>query len=109
MHDRSQEPDSPGRGNPKVRFEATVYPGAGERSLSQVADLDLDRLPDPGGETRLLVTADEAAMLAEQGYEVRLLKAHPVKPLDGSLVMDDKAAEDWLEQQVKGVRREGGS
>ena len=92
-----------------MRFEATIYPGAGERSLDQVADLDLDRLPDPGGDIRLLVTSDEAAMLAEQGYEVRLLKAHPVKPLDSSMVMDDKMAEGWLEEQVKGVRREGES
>jgi hypothetical protein len=50
---------------------------------------------------------EEAAMLAERGYEVRLLKAHPVRPLDGSMVMDDETADGWLEERVRGLRREG--
>lgn len=107
MNDRSQEPDQPEAGRPAMRFEATIHPGAGQQALAQVADLDLDRLPDPEGEMRLLISLEEAAMLTERGYEVRLLKAHPVRPLDGSMVMDDETAEGWLEERVRGLRGEG--
>jgi hypothetical protein len=107
MNDRSQEPDQPEAGRPAMRFEATIHPGAGQQALAQVADLDLDRLPDPKGEMRLLISLEEAAMLAERGYEVRLLKAHPVRPLDASMVMDDETAEGWLEERVRGLRGDG--
>ena len=31
----------------QLRFEATIHQGERERALSRVADLDLDRVPDP--------------------------------------------------------------
>jgi hypothetical protein len=94
---------------PPIRFEATVHPGEQELPLARVADFDLDRVPDPQGGVRVVITADDAARLVEQGYEVLLVRALPVRPLDASLVMDDDSAREWLDEQTKGIEREGGS
>lgn len=91
-----------------VRFEATVHPGEMQPALEAVADLDLDRIPDPNGGVRLLITAEDAVELVNRGYEVHLLRAMRVKPLDPSLVVDEDSALSWLEQQVKDVPREKG-
>jgi hypothetical protein len=92
-----------------VRFEATVHPRETEAALERVADLDLDRVPDPEGAVRVLVTAEDAARLVAQGYEVRLVKAHEVRPLDPAAVIDDAGAQAWLEEQTKDVERPGGA
>jgi hypothetical protein len=92
---------------PQFRFEAIVLREAIGEARQIVADLDLDRLPDSKGEVRVLLTAEEAARLLECGYELRLLKAYPIGPLDPSRVMDDKAAQSALEQRIRGLRREG--
>lgn len=96
-----EKPDAP-----SVRFEATVHPGQREVALEGVADLDLDRVPDPEGGVRLLLTADDAVTLLDRGYEVRLLAVLPRRQLDTSLVADEGAALGWLEGQVKGIQRQ---
>jgi hypothetical protein len=106
-----EPPHDPVEGRPDtaaVRLEATVHPGERRVPLDAVADLDLDRVPDPDGGVRVLITADEAARLVEAGYEVHLLRALPVAPLDRSLVVDDQSDRAWLEEQIRGIeRREG--
>jgi hypothetical protein len=92
-----------------MRLEVTVHPGRGELPLERVADLDLDRVPDPEDRVRLLVTTDEAVELVSRGYEVHLVGAIPVQPLDSALVADDDSVEAWLEEQVSGIEREEGS
>lgn len=99
MHDPDNKP---------VRFEATVSGREKVRLDEAVASLDLDRIPDPGGAVRVLISAAEAEMLLSRGCEVTLVAAHPVQPLDKSLVMDDEAANRWLDDQTRGLdRREG--
>ncbi|HMG47657.1 MAG TPA: hypothetical protein VK614_09385 [Allosphingosinicella sp.] len=71
------------------------------------ADLDLDRLPDSKGAVRVLLSPEEASRLLKGGYEVRLSKVYPVRPLDQSLVMDDKAARAALEARTRGLSRQG--
>jgi len=93
----------------KRRLEVTVDKGAGDRSLDDVADLDLDRIPDPAGGVRLLVSADEVADLVERGYEVHVTRVHPVRPLDAGLTVDDSAVTAWLEERVQGIERKEGS
>jgi hypothetical protein len=93
---------------PTFRIEATVHPGKKRVPLDAVADLDLDRVPDPEGGVRVLITADEAARLVEAGYEVHLLGALPVEPLDRALVADDERDRAWLEERVRGIEREEG-
>ncbi|MFD9882921.1 hypothetical protein ACFWZT_15880 [Streptomyces alboflavus] len=107
----AQRPPSRGTGgeNPAVRFDATVHPGAASRDLRGVADLDLDRLPDPEGAVRVLVTADECRRLLERGYEVRLHAPVPVRPLPAELVAQDDAVRAWLEERLQGIRRAGGA
>jgi hypothetical protein len=98
----------PGRGD-GLRFEATVHPGARDVAMARVADLDLDRVPDPQGGVRLLVTPTQIAELLDRGYEVRLHRNAPIEPLSPDLLMDDEAAVAWLEDRVEGVPRAEGS
>ncbi len=90
-----------------TRFEATILPGAQQVSLARVAEFDLDRIPDQDGEVRVLITAEDAERLLEQGFEVRLLRAQPVRPLDPALISDDVAVDAWLEEQTAGIERSG--
>jgi hypothetical protein len=93
----------------QVRFEATVHQGERERAFARVAELDLDRVPDPRGDVRLLVTADELADLVDEGYEVRLYRTVRREPLSPELVVGDDEAVRWLEERVQGIPREEGS
>jgi hypothetical protein len=108
MNERLRQAGRPPE-QPSVRFEATIHPGQAQPALEGVADLDLDRVPDPEGGVRVLVTTDEAARLVERGYEVHLLKALPVAPLNRELVMDDESVTAWLEDRVRGIERQEGS
>lgn len=92
-----------------LRFEATVHPGDRDVSMARVADLDLDRVPDPQGHVRLLVGVEDIVALLERGYEVRLHRTAPVEPLSPDLVVDDHAARRWLEDQVEGIPRAEGA
>jgi len=89
-----------------LRFEGTVHPGEQNIALSRVADLDLDRVPDPQGGVRLLITPDDIAQLLDLGYEVRLHRNVPVEPLRPDLIADDQEALRWLEDRVNGIARE---
>jgi len=95
------------KGNSDIRFEATVHAKGKAAASRVVANLDLDRIPDPKGHVRVLLTADDLAPLLEQGVEVRIVQAYPVKPLDPSLIEDDEAAKAKLEEQTRGIKREG--
>src|SRR3712207_9480956 len=86
-------------------FRSTVHPGATETPLERVADLDLDRVPAPGGGVRVVITADDAAQLVARGYEVLLVRSLPVRPLDPSWVTPDDRARAWLEERTKGLDR----
>lgn len=98
--------DSP---RPETRFEATLHLGDRQGSLALPPSLDLDRLPSPPDEMRVLLTAEEAGRVAELGFEVRLVRAHPVHPLDRARVFDDEAADQWLEERLGGLDRQGGT
>lgn len=104
---RPHPPD--GGRSPAVRFDAAVRPGARNRDLDRVADLDLDRVPGPGDEVRLLVTQDDLTRLLEHGYEVHLYEVAPVAPFPAELVYGDDSAAAWLEERVRGIERAGGS
>lgn len=88
-----------------VRFEATLGPASHARAVKAAATLDLDRLPDAKGEVKLLLSADDARRLLEQGFEVHLKAAIPVAPLAKDRVMTDAHAKSWLEEQTKGLPR----
>jgi hypothetical protein len=108
MTQGSDQPNEPEADRRNARFEATVHPGDNQLALEAVSDLDLDRIPDPEGGVRLLVTAEQAIGLVLRGYEVHLLRAHPISPLDPALVPDDESVREWLEQQVRGIERQEG-
>jgi hypothetical protein len=89
---------------PKVRFEATIHASrkAGARSIDH---LDIDRVPGPKGQLRALVTADECVQLLDLGFEVRLHHAHPVRPLDPSLIATDESVRRWLDEKLRNIIR----
>lgn len=97
MHDPDNRP---------VRFEATIVGRDKKRLESAVADLDLDRIPDPEDAIRVLISAAEAERLLALGCEVRLVAAYPIQPLEKSLVMDDETANRWLDDQTRGLDRQ---
>jgi hypothetical protein len=104
---RRKPPNAQSAQAPTVRFEATLGAAPHAKAVAAAAALDLDRLPDVNGKVNLLVTPEDARRLLEQGFEVHLMAAVPVAPLAPNLVMSDTEAKNWLEQQVKGVRRKG--
>lgn len=85
-----------------MRFDATIH-------TRQKADpdwekkLNIDRVPDPKGLVRALVTAADCIRLLDQGFEVRLHQAHPVRPLDPKLIENEEALKRWLEKKLKEV------
>ncbi len=82
---------------PKVRFEATIHAGR-KASANRIDQLHIDRVPGPKGKVRALVTADECVQLLDQGFEVRLHHAHPVRPLDPALIETDESVRRRLEE-----------
>jgi hypothetical protein len=88
-----------------LRFEATVHLGDADVPLGRVAELGLDRVPDPQGGVRLLVTTEEVVALLERGYEVRLHRVARVEPLSPELRIDNDEAIAWLEERVQGIPR----
>lgn len=104
--DRRQPEKTPGRA--KARYEATLHRGPRHEALKEIPGLDLDPLPGPPGETRVLMSIEDAARLVELGFEVHLLQAHPIRPLDGSRIPSDDEARAWLDERLQGVKRQGG-
>lgn len=93
---------------PKVRFEATIHAGTKARSADWLNYLDIDRIPDPKGEIRALLTVDDCVRLLDQGFEIRLHHAHPVRPFDPALIETNEAVERWLDEELRGVERPTG-
>jgi hypothetical protein len=92
------------------RFEVTVHAAPEEpQRLARVADLDLDRVPDPDQGVRLLVSLGECARLIQDGFEVRVLREVPVRPLDPGLITSDEEVRAWFSEQTRGAAAEGES
>jgi len=94
-----------------TRFEVTVHvererPTA--EAEARISALDLDRIPDRD-DVRLLVSMDDAARLVGQGFEVRVLRAVPVRPLDADLIASDDQVRGWFDDRVgRAVEDEAG-
>lgn len=101
MSEQAEEAARPAGERDPVRFEATLHPRAEGADLRRVADLDVDRVPDPAGDVRVLVDVDECRRLLDSGFEVRLQRAVPVHPLDAGMVASEDDARGWLEQRVR--------
>jgi len=108
-----QRPEStnrqPARG---VRFEATIYPGPKLRRtkwLEVLERLDIDRIQDTKGLIRALVTADDCVRLLDQGFEVRLQHAHPIRPIDRALIETDESVRRLIDDKLRGLPRATGS
>jgi len=92
---------------PKVRFEATIHAGL-RASAGRIDQLDIDRVPGAKGEVRALVTPDECVRLLDEGFEVRLHHAHPVRPLDPALIETDDSVLRRLHRELGNLARPTG-
>ena len=89
----------------QVRFEATIHPGRKARSANWIDELNVDRVPDSKGLIRALLTADDCVRLLDQGLEVRLHSAHPIRPLDPRLIETDESVRRWLDERLQRIDR----
>jgi hypothetical protein len=88
-----------------VRLEATIR----SRTATDPGVLQgLDVLPPLDGALHVLLTPGQLAAVVIGGYEVLVFAAHPIGPLDPSLIMDDATAQARLDErmaQIRGGRR----
>jgi hypothetical protein len=92
----------------RVRFEATIHAGPRlkrDNWIERLDRLDIDRLPDAKGEIRALVTPGDCVELLDQGFEVRLYHAHPIRPVDPTLIETDESVRRKLDDELRGLRR----
>ena len=99
---KSQDPEFP----PKVRFSATIHAPA-NASPNWKDQVQVDRVPDPKGQVRALLTEADLVRLLDQGYEIRLYQAYPVQPLDPKLIESEDSFQRWLDQQIRKIKRPG--
>jgi hypothetical protein len=92
-----------GEAAPTMRFEATIHPPR-QASPNWVDQLDIDRIPDPKGMVRALVTAADCVRLLDLGLQVHLHHALPVRPLDPALIEKDDAFRRWLDKKIKNIK-----
>src|SRR5215469_11323429 len=85
-----------------VRLEATIHP---RTSPDPEALRGLDVLPPLGEALHVLMSPSQVVEVVLAGYEVRVFAAHPIGPLDPSLIMDDAAAQAWIDDRVAKIRR----
>jgi len=86
-----------------VLFEATIHAKSKDVNVDLIDRLDIDRVPDPKGQIRALLTADDCVRVLDLGFEVRLRHAHPVRPLDSSAIETDDSVRRWLEEKLRGL------
>jgi len=84
-----------------VRLEATIRP---RTSPDPDALRGLDVLPPLEGALHVLMSPGQVVDVVTAGYEVRVFAAHPIGPLDPSLVMEDAPAQAWIDERVAKIR-----
>jgi len=89
---------------PTVRFSATIH-APEQADPNWVERLEVDRVPDPTGLIRALVTAADCVRLVNQGFEVRLYQAYPVQPLNPALIETEDSFKSWLDQKLQPFKR----
>lgn len=86
-----------------VRFGATIHAPSNAKP-NWIEQLDIDRLPDPRGLVRALVTAADCVRLLDQGFEVRLHHAYPVQPLNPDLIEKDESFHRSLDKRLRKIK-----
>lgn len=88
----------------KVRFEATIHPG--DKAPPDWMDhLKVDRVPDPKGQLRALLTADDCVRILELGFEIHLHYAHHLRPFNPALIATDESVARWLKEELQGINQ----
>jgi hypothetical protein len=90
-----------------VRFQATIHAGREALTDDLLTRLAIDRLPDTRGTIRALLTADDCVRVLEHGLELHLTYAHPIQPLDPSLIETDESFRRWIDAELTKIKRSG--
>lgn len=106
MNNNEQEPEET---RPEVRYVVLLDPSRQVDGEVDLADLDLDRLPDREGVMSFLVDAGELEDLRGRNVVLEVAEELPVRGLDPDLVYGDEGALADLERRLEGVEREEGS
>jgi hypothetical protein len=80
-----------------VRLEATLRPLA---SSDPAAVRGLDVLPSIDGLLHVLLSPTDLVDVVSAGWEATVFAIHPIAPLDPALVMDDDAAQAWIDERL---------
>jgi hypothetical protein len=88
-----------------VRFEATIHARRNVKREDWANYIDVDRIPDTKGRVKALLSTDDCIRLLDEGFEIRLFRAHPIEPLKRDLIVSDKAFDKWLKDQLRDVRK----
>jgi len=93
--------------DPNVRFSATIHASeqAELAAPKWMETLNIDRVPDPTGLIRALVTPAEVVRLVNQGFEVRLFETYPVQPLNPALIETNDSVKSWLDERMQTAKR----
>ena len=91
-----------------MRFSATIH-AREHADPNWIEKLDIDRIPDPTGVIRALVTPNDCVRLLNQGFEVRLHNAYPVQPVNPALIETDASFKRWLDTRIKAIKKPKGS
>lgn len=86
-----------------VRFGATIHAPSNAKP-DWIEQLEIDRLPDPRGLVRALVTAADCVRLLDQGFEIRLYHAYPVQPLNPELIENDESFHRSLDKRLRKIK-----
>ena len=106
MNSDEQEPEET---RPEVRFVVLLDPSRQVDEGIDLADLDLDRLPDREGVPRFLVSPTELEELRDRSVVFEVAEELPARALEGDLVYSDEEALADLERRLEGIEREEGS
>lgn len=101
------EEGSPRETPAQYRLSATLIARNRAAALEAVSELGLDRVADMEGQIRLLLWPHELAPLLERGFELRLHRAIPVRPLDKKRIFSDEEAKATVERRLRGLLKGG--
>lgn len=90
---------------PQVRFEATIHAPRNVKREDWANYIDVDRVPDTKGKIKALLSMEDCVRLLNDGFEIRLFRAHPIEPLKRDLIVSDKVFDKWLKDQLRDVKK----
>lgn len=103
MSSSEQDPEET---RPEARQEVLIDPSQQVIDEVDLADMDLDRVPDREGMMRFLVSPAQLEGLRSRRVVLDVGAEVPVRGLDPDLIYSDEAAAADLERRLEGIERD---